>query len=185
MEENRIQQLKENDAIAFEKTIQDYSGYVYTIIRNFSRGGLSDEDMEELTADTFIRLWSNREQLKADAPLSPYLAAIARNCVKNRFRTMHRRCPFHQSLEDLNLSDDTDLCKEAEQTDMIAVLLDGLAQLNAVEQELIVRFYFYGEKTSEIAAALGLTDTAVRLRLHRSKGKLRKFMIERGFDHAE
>ena len=31
----------------------------------------------------------------------------------------------------------------------------------------------------------GLTDTAVRLRLHRSRGKLRKYMIERGFDHAE
>ncbi|MCD7959091.1 MAG: sigma-70 family RNA polymerase sigma factor [Ruminococcus sp.] len=85
----------------------------------------------------------------------------------------------------MNLPDDTDLCQQAEQADITATLLEGLEELNAVEHEMIIRFYFYGEKTSEIAASIGLTDTAVRIRLHRSRGKLRKFMEERGFHHAE
>ena len=49
----------------------------------------------------------------------------------------------------------------------------------------IIRFYFYGEKTSALASAYHMTDAAVRLRLHRSRGKLRKQMTERGFDNVE
>ena len=61
----------------------------------------------------------------------------------------------------------------------------ALDKLEEPDRSLVIRFYFYGEKTSALAKACGLTDTAVRLRLHRSRGKLRKYMIERGFDHAE
>ena len=184
MEENGIERLKANDTAALEKIIQECSGYVCTIIRNFARGCLSSEDIEELTADVFVQLWRSRERLREDAPLSPYLAAIARNCVKNRFRMMQRRIPVWQSLEDLCLPDETDLCQQAEQADAIAALLEGLEKLGEAERELIIRFYFYGEKTSEIAAARSLSDTAVRLRLHRSRGKLRKYMVERGFNDA-
>ncbi|MCD7959090.1 MAG: hypothetical protein LUF89_06325 [Ruminococcus sp.] len=59
METNRTQQLRANDVTALEEIIQEFSGYVYTIIRNFSRGCLSEADMEELTADVFVRLWNN------------------------------------------------------------------------------------------------------------------------------
>ena len=185
MEENWIAQLKADEETALETIIQHRSGYVYTIIRNFSRGRLSPEDMEELTADVFVQLWRNRSRLKADALLSPYLAAIARNAVKNRFRAMGKHAPVRQSLEELTLSDPKDLCGDTENLEAIACLMKGLDMLSETDREMIIRFYFYGEKTSEIAQMLSLTDTAVRLRLHRSRGKLRKFMIERGFDHAE
>ena len=65
------------------------------------------------------------------------------------------------------------------------LLARALDKLEEPDRSLVIRFYFYGEKTSALAKACGLTDTAVRLRLHRSRGKLRKYMIERGFDHAE
>ena len=43
MEENWIAQLKADEETALETIIQHRSGYVYTIIRNFSRGRLSPE----------------------------------------------------------------------------------------------------------------------------------------------
>lgn len=185
MEQNWIPRLKAGDTSVLEAIMQECTGYVYTIIQNFSRNKLSQEDVEELTADVFVQLWRSRERLHDDAPLSPYLAAIARNSVKNRFRAMGKHLPVRQSLDDLALSDQTDLCREAEQEEALVCLIHGLNTLSEIERELIIRFYFYGEKTSEIAASLCLTDAAVRVRLHRSRGKLRKFMIERGFDHAE
>lgn len=185
MEQNWIAQLKSDDETALCEIIRHRTGYVYTILRNFSKGRLSQEDLEELAADVFVRLWHSRSRLKEDTALSPYLAAIARNCVKNRFRAMGKHPPVRQSFEDLVLSDPKDLCGNAEMMETIACLMKGLEMLSETDRTLVVRFYFYGEKTSEIAETLGLTDTAVRLRLHRSRGKLRKFMIERGFDYAE
>ncbi len=184
MEQDWTTRLIADDETALVEIVAQRSAYVYTIIRNFSRSSLSPEDMEELCADVFIRLWNSRSHLKKNAQLSPYLAAIARNCVKNRFRAMGKHPPVRQSIDDLALSDKTDLCGDTEMLETIACLMQGLDAIPNTERELLVRFYFYGEKTAQIAGALRLTDTAVRIRLHRSRGKLRKFMIERGFDDA-
>lgn len=185
MEQNWIVRLKAGDIAALQEIMQICTSYVYTILRNISRNKLSKEDLEELTADVFVQLWRSRTRLSEDMPLSPYLAAIARNCAKNRFRALGKQPPNRQSIEDLLIPDDTDLCQTAEQTEALGCLVRGLDTLPPLDRELVIRFYFYGEKTSEIAKALHLTDTSVRVRLHRCRGKLRKFMIERGFDHAE
>ena len=98
---------------------------------------------------------------------------------------MGKNPPVRQSFEDLTLADSKDLCAEAEYMEMISGLYASLNQLPHPEQEIVIRFYFYGEKTSEIAKALHLTDAAVRVRLHRSRGKLRNMMIAGGYQYAE
>lgn len=185
MEQNWTAALIAGDEAVLQEIIRRRTGYVYTIIRNFSKGRLSIEDMEEITADVFISLWKSRERLNPELPISPYLAAVARNHVKNRFRAMGKHTPIRQSLEELVLADTHDLCGDAEKTEAITCMLHGLEALTEAEREMLIRFYFYGEKTSDIAKALGLRDAAVRVNLHRSRGKLRKYLMERGFDDAE
>ena len=157
-----------------EPFYREFSGMTYETIA-----------LEELTADVFLRLWNSRNRLRDGSDLAPYLAAIARNGVKNRFRMLGKQPPVRQSYEDLTLSDAKDLCGDAEMVEMIACLLRALDSLCEPDRSLMIRFYFYGEKTSALAKAYHMTDAAVRLRLHRSRGKLRKLMTERGFDHVE
>ena len=88
METDWIRRLKQDDETALCEIIGKYTGYVYTILRNFSHGTLPQEDLEELTADVFLRLWNSRNRLRDGSDLAPYLAAIARNGVKNRFRML-------------------------------------------------------------------------------------------------
>ena len=88
METDWIRRLKQDDETALCEIIRKYTGYVYTILRNFSHGTLPQEDLEELTADVFLRLWNSRNRLRGGSDLAPYLAAIARNGVKNRFRML-------------------------------------------------------------------------------------------------
>ena len=109
METDWIRRLKQDDETALCEIIGKYTGYVYTILRNFSHGTLPQEDLEELTADVFLRLWNNRNRLRDGSELAPYLAAIARNGVKNRFRMLGKQPPVRQSYEDLTLSDAKDL----------------------------------------------------------------------------
>ena len=171
METDWIRRLKQDDETALCEIIGKYTGYVYTILRNFSHGTLPQEDLEELTADVFLRL-------RDGSDLAPYLAAIARNGVKNRLRMLGKQPPVRQSYEDLTLSDAKDLCGDAEMVEMIACLLRALDSLCEPDRSLMIRFYFYGEKTSALAKAYHMTDAAVRLRLHRSRGKLRKLMTD-------
>ena len=78
METDWIRRLKQDDETALCEIIGKYTGYVYTILRNFSHGTLPQEDLEELTADVFLRLWNSRNRLRDGSDLAPYLAAIAR-----------------------------------------------------------------------------------------------------------
>ena len=61
------------------------------------------------------------------------------------------------------------------------LLLDKLGDfLNTQEEELLVRFHFYGEKHQEISKALGLSETAVRSRLSRARDKARRYFKSLG-----
>ena len=136
MEQNWSARLRQGDEDALCEIIRQRTGYVSTILRNFSRSTLPPEDLEELSADVFLRLWRSRDKLKDGADLSPYLAAIARNCMKNYFRTQGKQPPVRQSYEDLLLSDKSDLCGDAETTEAIACLIRALDKLEEEVREL-------------------------------------------------
>ena len=48
-EEKLVRALAEGDKKALEKIMKKYSGYVCTVARNFSRGALSEEDIDEIS----------------------------------------------------------------------------------------------------------------------------------------
>lgn len=173
--------LKKGSTAALEEIITDYSAYVCTVIRNFSRGRLSREDIDESAADVFIKLWQHREQLDAECELKPYISAIARNIVKNRFRLVS---PPSEDIDEIEAASDFDLEQTAERAEMMRCLNEGLAEVSKEDREIFLRYYFYGEKTSEIGQKLGLNDSTVRSKLTRTRTKLKNYLTERGFDHV-
>ena len=56
----KIQKYIHNQEIELEKIIEEYSGYVYKIIRNMASSHLSGEDIEEIVSDTFFILWKRK-----------------------------------------------------------------------------------------------------------------------------
>ena len=63
-------------------------------------------------------------------------------------------------------------------------LKEGIDALAKQDGEVFMRFYFYGEKTSEIARIMNLTEGTVRSKLTRTRQKLKAYMTERGFDYV-
>lgn len=182
-DENRLaERLKGGEATALEQVIDTYSAYVLTVIRNFSRGIFSEQDIEELAADVFVRLWNARDGLIPERGLRAYLAAVARNRVKNALRSV--RDITVVDIDDIELASDIDLYRGEELSQMLSCLYDGLETLRPREREIFIRFYFYGEKTSAIARVVGCPDPTVRSMLSRTRAALKKYLTERGFDHV-
>lgn len=180
-EENKLAAgIKNGDMKALERTISSLSGYVLTVVRNFSRGYLSPQDMEEAVQDTFVALWNSRSRLYPNAGLKPYISAIARNIVKNRFRTLKPS----EDISELELPSDFDVAERAELSEILACMNDGLKSLSDEDKAVFLRFYFYGEKTAVISQVMGLTESTVRSKLTRIRQKLKKYMTERGFENV-
>lgn len=181
IEESKIAAgIKNGDTSALEGAIYSFSGYVLTVVRNFSRGYLSEQDMEEAVQDTFVALWNNRSRLAPESGLKPYISAIARNIVKNRFR----KAKPTEDISELELPSDFDVAERAEMTEMLSCMNSGLNTLPAVDRAVFLRFYFYGEKTAVIARAEGISESTVRSKLSRTRQRLKKYMAERGFENV-
>ena len=167
---------------ALEKIMKKYSGYVCTVIRNFSRGTLSEEDIDEISVEVFYKLWNVRKDLDTKLGLSAYLSAAARNAVKNRFRSLPQ--PY-EDITELELpSDNISVEDRAEFSAMMSCLNEGVEKLSPKDREIFLRFYLYGEKSSQIAKAMNISEGSVRTSLHRTRAKLKKHMGERGYDHV-
>lgn len=182
MNENKLlQALADGNEKALEKIMKKYSGYVCTVARNFSRGALSEGDIDEISIEVFYKLWEYRQNLDIKIGLSAYLSAAARNAVKNRFRNLP---PPYEDITELEISSDFLVEDKAMLSIMMDCLNEGIGQLSPKDREIFLRFYLYGEKSSQIANAMNLSENSVRTNLHRTRAKLRNFMSERGYDHV-
>ena len=60
------------------------------------------------------------------------------------------------------------------------LISDFLRTLPAQTRTIFLRRYWYCDATADIAARCGVTETKVRVTLHRTRGKLAAYLQEKG-----
>lgn len=124
-------------------------------------------DIEEVAADTLIRLWQTGDALDPDT-LRGFVITTARNLAIDRWRLLRRRAEV--PLFDNDGEDSAFL----EQEVLGSVLADYIRTLSPPDGEIFLRHYLLLETAAEIGARYGLTEPAVRSRLHRIRKLLQK-----------
>ena len=179
MEQRLVERLKKDDTAALGKIIDGYAGYAAAVIRNFARGSLPEQDIDDICMEVFCSLWEHRANLDAERGLRAYLSAMARNAVKNRFRSAP---PPTADIDEPKLSDSISVEYVAELGEVMRELDKALQALPPEDKEAFMRFYFYGQKSSEIAIIMNTAEGTVRSRLSRTREKLRRELKDRGFE---
>ncbi len=139
-----IEDYKENQELKIEKIVDEYSGYVYTIIKNLSNQNLSQEDIEEIIADTFFVVWKNQTILDNEIKVSSYLAGI----VKNLLREKTRKIRVNKNLEDYEnvLADTKDLWEIYEEQEKAELIQKTLQSMSEEEKQIFKLFYYCRKK---------------------------------------
>ena len=86
-----------NNMLDIDKIVDDYSAYLYTIIKN--AGSFDKEDIEEIISDTYLILWNNQNKLDLDKKLSSYLVGIVKNLIRKRYKIFYN---VKENIEDYN-----------------------------------------------------------------------------------
>lgn len=180
-ERKLIQALKQKSPDALSQLIQQYSPYVGTIVRNIIGKQLSEEDVEEVTADVFVAVWNHTDQLRP-GKLSPFLAAIARNLSRNRIRSYHETVDFDELI---SICADDNVESEIDQKMLGEILRDVLNMLSSQDKEILVRYYYCYESVSQIAKEKHMTESAVKMRMSRARKKMQQELIDRGYAYEE
>jgi RNA polymerase sigma-70 factor, ECF subfamily len=125
------------------------------------------EDAADCLAESYRIAWETRTRLPAGHEARPWLFGVARNIARQTHRGETRRDATTSAL-----------AKAAEHWYAPSGPEDGalaaaLAELSPVDQEIITMLAADGLAPREVAAILGLSPNAVRIRAHRAREKLR------------
>ena len=153
--------------------LRDVYSYAYYRIGNH-------HDAEDLTEHTFLQAYRHfaRAQAESDGrPLRPWLIRIAHNLAANYHRDRSRRPQTH--LEDatiLSAPHQTDQLVEGREE--LQHVLEGVAGLADDRREALIMRFALGMDNREIAKALGRSEGATKVLIHRTIKQLEERLKE-------
>jgi RNA polymerase sigma-70 factor (ECF subfamily) len=131
-------------------------------------------DAEDITAETFVRVWVARTPIRTET-VKAYLFAIARNLHRQQGRRSRRVADLDPLERDPSPPPDQLV---ENRLDLASTLADMQALPEADRAALIMRA-LYGMPYEEIAGALSLSLVAAKVKVHRARLKLAQARIEK------
>lgn len=176
--ENTIYMYIKDNVLDIDKIIDDFSGYLYTIIQN--AGNFIKEDIEEIISDTYLILWNNQYKLDLDKKLSSYLVGIVKNLIKQKYKIFNNSYDNIESYEDILITNEG-LDVVIENNEVNRKIIELLNEIKEDDKEIFYEYYFYSRKIKEIAIENNISESKVKIILHRTRNKLRKELLKGGY----
>jgi RNA polymerase sigma-70 factor (ECF subfamily) len=135
-------------------------------------------DAEDLTEQTFLQAYRHFERALAESdgrPLRPWLIRIAHNLAANLYRDRSRRpqTPIDDTSDLRSAHTTEDLVEGREE---LARILEGVKELPDDRREALIMRFALGMDNREIARAMGRTDGATKVLLHRAIKQLEEML---------
>lgn len=147
----------------------------------------NSQDAQECVNDTYLAAWNS---IPPACPRSLY-AYLAKICRNTAFDLLDKQKAEKRSAVIVELSQELQQCipdRMAEarmESRLIGHALNRfLGTLKQEDRVIFLRRYWFGDRVTEIAGALGVTENKVKVRLYRVRERLRTFLEQEGIDYA-
>ena len=171
----RKRELDDQFTALYKAHLRDVYSYSYYRVGNH-------HDAEDLTEQTFLQAYRHFERAQRESagrPLRPWLIRIAHNLAANYYRDRSRRpqTPIDDAGA-LSAPHTTEGLVEGRED--LARILAGVNQLPDDRREALIMRFALGMDNREIARALGRTDGATKVLLHRAIRQLEGLVAKAG-----
>ena len=173
-EQYLIQQIKTGSQKALETVIDRYGSYVKAIAINIIKPPMADADVEEVVSDVVLSLWSHPGEPDRGS-LKGYLAAITRNKARDRLRRFHLEIPLENDFLEVPVEDS---CRQIELAQLKQAVKQMVDRLEEPDRTILLRYYYFYQKTDAIARDMGMNPATVRTKLARSRQKLKEWLTQ-------
>jgi RNA polymerase sigma factor (sigma-70 family) len=141
----------------------------YPALARFARHrGLSSSDADDLAAGVYEVAWRRLDAVPIDDEALPWLLAVARNLLRNRWRKQLRDRALSERLGPPALAEDRSELPTISWQD----IRRALDRLSDDDRELILLIAWDDLAPAQAATVLGLTPGAARIRLHRARDRM-------------
>jgi RNA polymerase sigma-70 factor (ECF subfamily) len=150
--------------VDFETLYRRYAADVYRFAL-FLTG--RPEQADDIAAETFVRAWMSPEPVRAGT-VKAYLFTIARNLHRMDLRRTRKHEPV-----DVEIRDDAPGPEASAAARLnLKRLLAHLQQLSEVDRAVLIMRAEDGLSYEEIAATVGISAAAARVKVHRARARL-------------
>ena len=177
-EKELIRLIQKDPNEGYAQLMRRYGALAAAVARNLLlSAGLAGADVEDCLADSLIEL---AEKLPAADPdrgsLKALFCTITRHNALDRIRRQRQEIP----LEEIgDVPDEYSLEERFAEKDLRERLYEAVRGLKEPEREIILRKYYLGQSTKEIAERLGFSPGNVDVKAHRAVQILRGIMGEK------
>ena len=183
MDDNQIIKLYHNRSEkAIEETDTKYGRYCHSIAYGILH---NSHDADECVNDTYLRAWNAMPPMWPNC-LKTFLGKITRNlsldmwdkCTAEKRGNAQTQAVLDELLECIPSATSDD-----HMTDDLVIrdtINRFLSELPAENRTVFVKRYWYMDSLKEIAADLYLTESNVKIILHRTRTRLRAYLAKEG-----
>ena len=175
--------IQAGDRDAFAKLLSENRARLLALAYRLTA---SSAEAEDVLQDAFVSTLRHHEQFKGQAQPSTWLYRVTFNAALMRLRTKRRKGA--DSLEAMPLRNAETAVHHArsgarrpdapdaagERKELGAALDDALATLRPLDRDIVRMRFTEGMSTDEVAEAVGLSNAAIKTRLHRARAVLRE-----------
>ncbi len=182
---NVVQRVLEGEKELFEILLRRYNQRLFRVIRSYIH---SEDDVQDIMQDAYVKAYTKLGQFNNQASFSTWLIRIAINEALQHIRKNKRQMMNYgktESLENVFQLPDTNQMnpeKQAITTETRTLLENAVDRLPEKYRVVFVLQQVEGLTNPEIADCLKLTDSNVKVRLHRAKGLLKEELFKTTHD---
>lgn len=178
MDAQLIDEFGRGNEAAFDMLFAKYNNKLYASLLAFTK---SKELAEDLTQQTFIRVWKKIETFRGESSLFTWMYRIAINLAKNEFNSKETK---KQGLTDV-IEENHDFASSISSPESIAIekesidaVIKFISTMQSDLKEAISLREFDGKSYEEIAQITSAPVGTVRSRIFRAREEILKFMKE-------
>jgi RNA polymerase sigma-70 factor (ECF subfamily) len=171
------------DDDAFTRLVETYQNPVYNLCFRMLGEGTAAEDAAQ---ETFWRAYQNIKKYDPERSFITWLLSIAAHyCIDQQRK---HRIPIFEldefpdfDIADLNIPNPEKELGHSQEKEALHTLIN---ELNSQDRAAVILKYWYDCSEDEISNMLGLTVSAVKSRLHRSRRQLAEMMQSGFYEYA-
>jgi RNA polymerase sigma-70 factor, ECF subfamily len=172
-----IEEIRDGKTDRFRILIDRYSPMVFHIVRGFER---DEEEVRELAQQIFVKVFEKLNSFQNDSRFSSWLYSISmnhcRDYAKNIRRSNSRFSELEDGFLDSFLAESSNPQKELEQKQAADNLIRGIKKLKEEYSEPLLMKYRDGMSYEVISGRLGVSESALKVRVHRAREELKSIV---------
>jgi RNA polymerase sigma factor (sigma-70 family) len=165
-----IQNLRQGNRKAFEEIVNIHKNMVYSISLKIVNNSF---DAEEISMDVFMKAFDKIDSFKGDSGFGTWIYRIAYNMSISHVRKKKNELidldSFAYKIVDESGRDPLAIMLQSEDSNKIN---RAFANLNKDERELLTLSYLDKMKNKDIGLLMNLSESNVKVKIHRIKSKL-------------